>query len=146
MVERGRWLTIPRQFAELTEEVDRLFDELIHHPWGVARKAQAGIPSIDLYETPEALVLEADLPGVRPEDLRLEVQGSELVLEGERTFERGQVGRRVHCQERYRGSFVRRMRLPAFVDKDRIRAEFSNGVLRVILPKAGVEPERREPS
>jgi HSP20 family protein len=146
LTDSGRWLSFPRRFAELTEEVDRLFDELIYRPWGVTPRAQPWTPSIDLYETPEALVLEADLPGVKPEALKLEVHGGDLVLEGERTVERSQGGGRFHFRERYRGTFARRMRLPAYVDKDRIRAEFKDGVLRVIMPKLEARAGRKEPS
>ncbi len=76
------------------------------------------------------------------EDIKVEVQGNDLNLQGERSFEKSYAADRFHCQERYSGRFVRRMTLPESVDKDKIRAEFSNGVLRVILPKTR-ETEKR---
>ena len=139
MAKEERWLSFPLQ---LSQEVDRLFDEIIHRPWGVTRGVQGWNPSIDLYETPEAFILEADLPGAKMEDIKVEVQGNDLSLQGERSFEKSHATDRFHCQERYSGRFVRRMTLPESVDKDKIRAEFSNGVLRVILPKTR-ETEKR---
>jgi HSP20 family protein len=122
--------------------VDRLFDEIIHRPWGFTRGVQGWNPSIDLYETPEAFVLEADLPGVKKQDVKVEVEGNDLILQGERSSERSHSSDRFYCQERHSGRFVRRMTLPESVKKEEIRAEFSEGVLQVILPKTK-EREKR---
>lgn len=132
MAKEERWLSFPLQ---LSQEVDRLFDEIIHRPWGFTRGLQGWNPSIDLYETPEAFVLEADLPGVKKQDVKVELEGHDLILQGERSSERRHSSGRFHYQERHSGKFVRRMTLPESVDKDKIQAKFSNGVLRVILPK-----------
>jgi HSP20 family molecular chaperone IbpA len=66
----------------LTEEVERLFDEMIHRPWGFCREIRGWNPSVDLFETTDALVLEADLPGVKAENVKVEVKDGELVLQG----------------------------------------------------------------
>jgi HSP20 family molecular chaperone IbpA len=55
----------------LSHEVERMFDEMIHRPWGFCREMRGWNPSVDLYETDEAFILEVDLPGVRPEDVIL---------------------------------------------------------------------------
>jgi HSP20 family protein len=120
----------------LSSEVERLFDEMIHRPWGFAREIRGWNPSIDLYETSDNFILEADLPGVKAEDVKVEVQNGNLLLEGQRTIEKNQSDGHFHTMERSSGYFVRRMRLPASVDKNAIKAEFKDGVLRVILPKA----------
>jgi len=62
MPKQDRSVSFP---LRLSHEVDRLFDELIHRPWGIGRELQRWNPSIDLYETSEAFILEADLPGVK---------------------------------------------------------------------------------
>ncbi|HWO43004.1 MAG TPA: Hsp20/alpha crystallin family protein [Candidatus Eisenbacteria bacterium] len=136
MADEKKWLSVPAQFPKLSEEVDRLFDEIIHRPWGVNRQLAEWNPSIDLYETPEAFILEVDLPGVKKEGVKVEVEGRDLILRGERSFERTQSSERFHYQERHSGSFMRRMTLPQSVDKEKIEAEFRDGVLRVILTKA----------
>jgi HSP20 family protein len=126
----------------LSQEVERLFDEMIHRPWGFCREIRGWDPSVDLYETEEAFVLEADLPGVKAEDVKVEVQDTDLVLQGWRTLEKTQRDGRFHTMERSSGQFIRRMKLPESVDINAIKAEFREGVLRVILPKA--KPERGE--
>jgi HSP20 family protein len=123
--------------TRLSREVDRLFDELIYRPWGFGRSARGEewIPQLDLYETDTAFVLEADLPGVKEEDVSVEVENHELVLHGKRTCEHVTTQGNFHCRERQEGQFTRRLRLPASVDQEKIRAEFANGVLRVTLTK-----------
>lgn len=135
MAGEKKWLSVPGQFQNLSEQVDRLFDEIIHRPWGVSRPRAGWNPSVDLRETPEAFVLEVDLPGVKKEGVKVELEGQDLILRGERSSEVAQSSERFHYQERFTGTFMRRMTLPESVDKDKIEAEFKDGVLRVILPK-----------
>jgi HSP20 family protein len=120
----------------LSHEVERLFDEMIHRPWGFCRDVRGWTPSVDLYETAQAFILEADLPGVKQEDVRVEMQNGDLVLMGWRSLEKSQSDGTFHTMERSSGQFVRRITLPDAIEKDRIEAEFHDGVLRVTLPKA----------
>jgi HSP20 family protein len=90
---------------------------------------------VDLYEIDEAFVLEADLPGVKAVDVKVEIKNGDLVLEGARSLEKQHAHGRFYAMERSSGHFVRRMKLPASVQKDAIEAQFCDGVLRVILPK-----------
>lgn len=120
--------------AQLSQEVDRLFDELIHRRWGAGRSAEEW-PPLDLYETDAAFILEADLPGVQKEEVSVVIAGSDVVLRGSRRCAYLTTLGTVHCQERREGSFVRHLRLPAAVDPERIHIKFANGVLRVTLPK-----------
>lgn len=119
----------------LPHEVERLFDEMIHRPWGFCREIRGWNPSVDLYETADAFVLEADLPGVKPEDVKVEAENGDLVLQGWRTIEKSETDGQFHTMERSSGNFLRRIKLPESIDKEAIQAEFRDGVLRVILPK-----------
>ena len=126
--------------VQLVQEVDRLFDELIHRPWGSTRSsADLWNPEVDLYETEAAFVLEVDLPGIREEDVEVTVDKGDLVLRGTRTVSRTSTQGNFHYRERRSGNFTRRLRLPASVDHTQIRAEVKNGVLRITLPKARQE-------
>ncbi|HWP58944.1 MAG TPA: Hsp20/alpha crystallin family protein [Candidatus Acidoferrales bacterium] len=136
MAGEKKWLSVPGRFQNLSEEVDRLFDEIIHRPWGRGHPLLGWNPSIDLRETPDAFILEVDLPGVNKEDVKVEIEGQDLILRGERSSEHAESGERFHYQERVSGSFMRRMTLPESVDKRNIEAQFKDGVLRVILPKS----------
>ena len=127
----------------LSREVERLFDEMIHRPWGFCREARGWNPSVDLYETDEALILEADLPGVKAEDVKVEVENSDLILQGRRSLEQSHSDGHFHTMERSSGHFVRRLHLPETVNRDAIQAEFHDGVLRVILPKTEQRGETR---
>ena len=119
----------------LPREVERLFDEMIHRPWGFCRDIRGWNPSIDLFETVDAFILEADLPGVRPEDVKVEAENGDLVIQGWRTLEQSRGDGQFHTMERCSGNFLRRITLPEKIDKDTIEAQFHDGVLRVILPK-----------
>ena len=120
----------------LPREVERLFDEIIHRPWGVCREIRGWNPSVDLYETEAAFILEADLPGVESDDVKVEVENHDLILSGSRSLEKDYSDGQFRTMERSSGEFMRRMELPESVDKEAINAEFRNGVLRVIIPKA----------
>jgi HSP20 family molecular chaperone IbpA len=126
----------------LPREVERLFDEIIHRPWGFCRDVRGWNPSVDLYETADAFILEADVPGVKPDDVKVEIEDSDLVLQGWRSLEKKQDDGQFHTMERSSGHFVRRIKLPESVDKDAIKAEFCDGVLHVIIPKAGNREEK----
>jgi len=132
MPKQSKLVSFP---VRVSEEVERLFDEIIHRPWGFMGELKEWHPSIDLYETPEAFILEADLPGVKNEDVKVEIEGGDLILQGRRLFERNHKGNKFYCQERSCGDFIRRIRLPESVDRDKIKAEFKDGVLRVVVPK-----------
>ena len=119
----------------LPREVEGLFDEMIQRPWDFCREIRGWNPSIDLYETPDAFLLDADLPGVKREDVRVEVHENELILEGSRSLETRRTTGQFRTMERSSGHFSRTLKLPESVDKDAIEAEFHNGVLRVLIPK-----------
>ena len=124
----------------LSREVERLFDEIIHRPWGFCRDVRGWNPSLDLYETADAFILEADLPGVKADDLKIDIENNFVVLRGWRSLDNNRDGR-FHTMERSSGYFMRRMALPERVDKDAVKLDFCEGVLRVIMPKSN---QRRE--
>lgn len=132
MTKQDRPFSFPMGFSD---EVDRLFEEIINRPWGISSRFGGWNPSLDLSETTDAFILEADLPGVRREHVEVEVEGTDLILKGSRSFEESKKPGRFHYQERSFGSFLRRLALPESVDKEGIQASFQEGVLRVILPK-----------
>lgn len=92
-------------------------------------------PSVDIYEDQNAIRLEADLPGVKPEDFKLSIENYKLTLSGERKFERGENEDNWHRIERSYGNFTRTFTLPSTVNVEGVRAEFKDGVLHISLPK-----------
>lgn len=99
-------------------------------------------PPIDIYETPDGLVLYADLPGVTADGLDLQVQDNRLTLYGRVAPREGLPGQMLH-QEYHVGDFLRSFILSDEVDHERIQARLSNGVLRVDLPRAARAKPRR---
>jgi HSP20 family protein len=134
MAKKDTWLSLPFQ---LSQEVDRLFDELIYRPWGspLRRQVSEWSPELDLYETEEAFILEVDLPGVKEKDVSVHIDDGELVLTGRRVCGRVTAQSSFHRHERHEGQFLRRLRLPASVAQDKVHAVFAEGVLRVTLSK-----------
>ena len=116
--------------------MDRLFDETI----GQAGSALGafGPPAIDLYQTPDDVVIKASLPGVSAKDLNISVTGDILSLRGEAQEETETEGAQYHIKERRYGSFTRSIALPAAVVADKADAQFENGILTLRLPKAEV--------
>lgn len=92
-------------------------------------------PALDIYETEQGLVLEADLPGVRPEDLEIRVEDNVLHLYGKVTWSVPADARLVHEEVRAE-DFYRSFILSEEVDTEQITADFSNAVLKLTLPKA----------
>lgn len=93
-------------------------------------------PEVDIEETNHAIVLRADLPGINRKDIRVYVEGDDLVLQGERFRQEESKERTLHRVERTYGSFRRSFNLPATVLRDKVEATYRDGVLEVTLPKA----------
>lgn len=108
------------------------------------RERRVFTPPIDIYETDEGLVLHADLPGVTLETLDLQVQDNKLTLFGRVAPPVEDDARPVQF-EYEEGDFLRSFILSDDVDHERIQASLSNGVLKIVLPKAGVAEPRRIP-
>ena len=92
----------------------------------------------------DAFVIEADLPGVKPEDVKVEAENGDLVVQGWRSLEKSHSDGQFHTMERSSGNFMRRIKLPESIDKSSIEAQFHDGVLRVTLPKAKHQQEKRD--
>jgi len=130
--------------VHLPQEIERLFEEIIHRPWGLCREIRGWNPSIDVYETADAFILEADLPGVKAENVKVAIDNSDLVLQGWRVLENKTLHGQFHTMERSSGHFMRRIKLPESIDKQEIEAEFHDGVLRVIVRKLKHQEEQHD--
>lgn len=100
-------------------------------------------PAVDIREEPDGYVLHADLPGVDPKDIEVNMENGVLTIRGERQHESKEEGKNYKRVERVRGTFFRRFALPDTADSDNISARCQNGVLEVRIPKqAKVQPRR----
>ncbi len=120
------------------------FDRLLERTEG-ADLTSAWSPVVDIREEKDALVLNAELPGLKSEDVSASVESGVLTISGEkkRVTEEGDENASYHVVERSYGRFERSFRLPQSVDSAKVQAAFENGVLTVTLPKAEEAKPRR---
>ena len=122
------------------------------HPWNVLgglqnelRLPEAGCwrPAVDVREEKDSFRIAADLPGVRPDDVDITVEGSYITLCGSRNEENSSAGGGYHRVERLHGNFCRKFSLPESADLDSVKAESKDGVLLITVPKQEKELPRR---
>ena len=92
-------------------------------------------PSVDIFETENEIVIKAELPGMDAKDIDIKLENNVLMLRGDRPFEKEAKNENYHRVERSYGNFTRSFSLPASVDDSKVRAEYKNGLLRIVLPK-----------
>jgi len=132
-----------RDVMTLRDAVDRLFQQSVVRPGNLlAGLRQDSIP-IDVAETENAVRVRASIPGVKPEDLQVTIQGNMLTISGESKAEAEREGEQWHVREHRYGEFRRTMELPAAVDADAAEARCENGVLTLTMPKVQAAQPRR---
>ena len=128
----------------LRSEMDRLFDDFL----GMTPARPEGsmwAPAVDIREDEDNFFVTADLPGLKKEDIDLELENNVLTIKGERKFEKKEEGENYHFVERSYGSFYRSFTLPKNVDSENIQPEYKDGVLQVTIPKKDeVKPRKVE--
>jgi len=92
-------------------------------------------PSVDIFETEGEIVVKAELPGMDRKDIQLNLENNVLSLRGERKFTKETKDENYHRIERSYGVFSRSFSIPATVDEEKIRADYKDGVLKIMLPK-----------
>ena len=131
-------LTTWRPFRELEKmrtDMDRLWETFLEGRPKV-RELGGWVPSIDVSETKNDLVVKAELPGMDPKDIDISLNDGYLTLKGEKKQEREEKEENYHYIERSYGSFTRSVQLPKEVKRDKITASYKNGILKITLPKS----------
>ncbi|MGD8697885.1 MAG: Hsp20/alpha crystallin family protein [Gemmatimonadales bacterium] len=127
--------------SRLRNEIDRAFDDVFG---GAPLRRDPGVraglwgrsyPLVNVWEADEKLYAEAELPGLRLDDLEILIHGSQLTIQGERKEVDGE-DVRYHRRERGTGSFCSKVDLPVEIDVDKVEATLENGVLTLEMPKA----------
>jgi len=139
----------PSPFSELMSlrsAMDRLFDETFFRPVAGGNNGEDALAMpLDIYATQDALVVEAALPGVRPEDVEVSVLGDTLTLGASNSFDRSEESNGYHVREVRRGRFSRTVTLPSGLKTDAATASFENGILKLAFPKADQAKPRQIP-
>jgi len=140
---------VPDLWQSFRSEMDRLFDRFgsgfgfpslrrmfdIEPAWRSASSFGFSAPAIDMSEDEKAYKISAELPGIDAKDIDVSVSGDTLVLRGEKRQEKEEKEKNYHVSERAYGSFQRSFQLPPSIDRDKVAADFSKGVLTITLPK-----------
>lgn len=126
-----------RDLISLRDRMNKLFEDSISRSHAFDQDFSAGAwrPTVDIYETPDKIILKADLPGISLDDIELKIENNTLTIRGERRMDKETKQEDYHRIERAYGSFSRSFTLPNTVDVDKVKAEHKNGILEVILPK-----------
>jgi HSP20 family protein len=120
--------------AKTLDEVDRIFGTR-GAPLGLRSVPRGTFPAMNVYDRGESVVLTAEIPGVKADDLDLSVLNDSVTLKGQRNGLAGEKDR-YYRRERPTGSFSRTITLPDPIDPDSVKAEYNNGVLKVTMSKA----------
>jgi HSP20 family protein len=116
--------------------MQRMMDEFFRGWWTSPWAGEiASAPALDVREMETEVVVEAEVPGLKPDELDLSISDGTLSIKGERKSERDEKEGDYHLTERSFGSFSRVVALPAAVDADKAAAKYENGVVTITLPK-----------
>jgi HSP20 family protein len=128
----------------LRQMMDRLMEDAFVMPRG-GDAPTMGTPAMDVYEEGDNVVVETPLPGMKPDDIDINIEHGTLTIRGESKSEEERKDRNYLIREQRMGSFQRSLRLPDTVDANACQASYDNGVLRLTLPKSEQAKPRRIP-
>ena len=126
-----------REFERMRRDMDRFWDSFLEG--GLRRRTEEGgewLPSLDIAETKNELVVKCEIPGMDPKDIDISLSDGMLTIKGEKKQEREEKEADYHLVERSYGAFTRSVQLPKGVESDKISASYKDGVLKVRLPKS----------
>ncbi len=137
-----RWNPL-KEVPVLQNRINRLFEDFFPDTFMEGTKDMAGVwnPVVDIYDTQDTTVIKADLPGLKKEDITINIEGDVLTLTGERNHDEEVKKENYYRRERAYGLFKREFTLPSTVDHEKIKADFKDGVLKIEIPK----PEEKKP-
>jgi HSP20 family protein len=120
----------------MEEEFGRLWDRLLPDEGWLSRFEMGGFtPAINVSESANAYEVTADMPGMKPEDLTVELKDGALWISGKKEEEMEEEGKTFHRMERRYGEFRRVIPMPGTMDESKIDAEYHDGVLKIMIPK-----------
>ena len=131
------WWDPFRDLEAIQNEMNRMFDSSLVR-WGdrdTGLLEGAWSPAIDIYDSKDNVMVKADIPGMKKDEIDVSVHGDTLILKGEKKQEKETKEKDFVRTERFCGSFNRAIRLPSEVDAAKVNASYKNGVLELVLPK-----------
>ena len=123
-----------REMMSLRDAMDRLFDDAFTRP--ISLRDNWSVPAVDMYQTDDEVIVKAALPGIKADEVQINVTGELLTLKGEVRHDEEKEEKAWHIREQRYGSFERAIALPTDVVADKAKADFEDGILTITLPKA----------
>lgn len=123
------------RLSNLRDEIDRLFEAPLAEFARSTQLLSGWTPALDVYEDKDNIIVKAELPGMKREEIELSLHDGSLSISGERKGENKYEGAEVYRSERFVGKFQRTVTLPSPVAGDKVKAHYSDGILTVTLPK-----------
>jgi HSP20 family protein len=139
-----RWEPL-RELATVQQQMRRMLEDIFGGSGGseIEERERRWLPSMDVVDRDNELLLRFDLPGVPKDQINVEVEDGTLVVSGERRSEQEERGDRFYRRERSVGTFTRSIPLPEGIDPEKIKADFRDGVLELRVPKPEKRSERK---
>ena len=128
-----------RELARIENEINKFLKEFI--PQEVTTEVVAWKPRVDVYEKDNNIIIEAEVPGAKKEDIEVKVKDNAVVIRGEVKKEEEKKEENYYRSERFYGKFERVIPLPTDVKVEEAKAEYQDGVLKLTIPKATSEKE-----
>jgi HSP20 family protein len=123
------------RLSDLRDEIDRLFEMPLAELARTSQLLSGWTPALDMHEDKDSIVVKAELPGMKKEDIDISLHDGSLSISGERKGESKFEDAEVYRAERFVGRFQRTIALPAPVAVDKVKAQYKDGVLTITLPK-----------
>jgi len=135
---KDRW-SIFDDIDALQADINRVFSDFGFDTfWREGR-----YPLVNVWSSPDGVIVDAELPGADPKDVEVSVHGDELTVCGEIKAHEPRTGETCHRRERWSGEFSRTLKLPFLADAEAVKANHSNGVLRITVPRSAQDKPKK---
>ncbi len=132
-----------KDLVSIQERVNKLFEDIADKGEYESVTRRTWSPSVDIYESDNEFVVKAELPEVNKDDLEIKVEENVITISGERKFQKDVNTNNFHRVERKYGHFKRSFRLPSSIDQESIKADLTDGILKIVLHKKGETESKR---
>ena len=129
-------VNVPASFTRFENDLDQMMGRWLNPSEGDEGAGSRFTPALNLSETENSFEISVELPGLNPEDVKLEFNEGDLWITGQKSEEKEETGKAYHRIERHHGEFRRVIRLPGKIDQEKVEASYKQGVLHVSVPKS----------
>ncbi|HRR95466.1 MAG TPA: Hsp20/alpha crystallin family protein [Candidatus Ratteibacteria bacterium] len=139
MAKLAKWSPF-KEIMDVRDDFDRLVDRIFNRDLDLWEGGR--VPAIDVYEEGDNIIVKAEVPGVKKEDISVSLNGDILTISGKSQEEKEVKKENFYRKEIRSGTFSRSITLPAQIDKDKVKASYKDGVLQLTLPKSPEEKKK----